>query len=350
MVIFSLKLLNNLRKAIAGRRFPHQLAGGVALGVLLGVIPHGNLLALVVLMAVLCFRINHALLAVVAIAVSFGATRLDPYSHSVGEYLLSHPTGSSLATQAWALPVLPWTDLNNTVVLGSFVIGLASVLPIFYITLPFFRLIAPAETEEDAVGEKDTSAPADRDADDTSAGVALAGHDRTDEAHGLPQPRRLPAGSPVASAEATNKACADDSNLSEGKIKGETAEAAASSTTKHSVSLLVDPQAQVPPPRFALTQHSSETVAPIAPATIPIDGALSADQASPSDAIPTNEQMVSVETRIDVIRMRDYRDDETSADASIDAASKNETAQPMDEALNYLLRQLRHSQERKAAG
>ena len=143
MVIFSLKLLNNLRKAIAGRRFPHQLAGGVALGVLLGVIPHGNLLALLVLLAVLSFRVNHAMMGLVAIAVSFGATRLDTYSHSVGEILLTHPAVNVFAQRAWTLPLMPWTDLNNTVVLGSFVIGVASVLPVFGLTLPIFRLIAP---------------------------------------------------------------------------------------------------------------------------------------------------------------------------------------------------------------
>lgn len=341
MVIFSFKLLNNLRKAIAGRRFPHQLAGGVALGALLGVIPHGNLLALFVLVTVLCFRVNHALLAVVAIAVSFGATSLDPYSNAVGEYLLTHPTGSSLATQAWALPLVPWTDLNNTVVLGSFVIGLASVLPIFFLTLPFFRLVAPAEADEDATSEPDNAMASTGDVAD----------DRSDHAHEMPKPGRFVA---AASAKTVQQGAGQPG------VPGSPLE------TKHSVSLLVDQQEEIPPPRFATPGGPSDLGAGAKPATIPIDSVLATDpefmsadsasdqhvaldQATNSDSIPTNEQMVSIETRIDVIRMRDYRDD-ASTKPSSESDAENETTQPMDEALNYLLRQLRHSQERKAAG
>lgn len=329
MVLFSLKLLNNLRKAIAGRRFPHQLAGGVALGVLLGIIPHGNLLALFVLVAVLCFRVNHALMATVAILVSFSATRLDSYSHSVGETLLTHPTGHRLATQAWELPVMPWTDLNNTVVLGSFVIGLAAVLPIYFATLPIFRLVAPAESDETLQGESDK-------ASDSSAGQADC---RSDDAHDLQSPQRL-----VAEAATQSRP---------------------SETDKHSVSLYVDQQEDVPPPRFSSATQPSASQASTNTSdatTIPIDRVLASqtefvradagaesNPAAANDALPSNEQMVSVDTRIDVIRIKDFRKDDPAA-ATTEGRAENETGQPMDEALNYLLRQLRHSQERKAAG
>ena len=60
----------------------------------------------------------------------------------------------------------------------------------------------------------------------------------------------------------------------------------------------------------------------------------------------TSGKRVAVETRIDVIRMKDHRSVGTP-----DATSTNDAndGQPMDEALNYLLRQLRDSQQRKAA-
>ncbi len=59
------------------------------------------------------------------------------------------------------------------------------------------------------------------------------------------------------------------------------------------------------------------------------------------------DNRIAVETRIDVIRMKDYRGS-TADDASENVDATNEQ-QPMDEALNYLLRQLRDSQQRKAA-
>ncbi len=345
MVIFSLKLFNNVRKAIAGRRFPHQLAGGVALGVLLGIIPHGNLMALIVLATLLCFKVNHALMGVVAIAVSFVATRLDPYSHQVGEYLLTHPSGSQWAAQAWSLPVVPWTDLNNTVVLGSFVIGSLSVLPIFAICLPLFRLAAPKTTGETA-DQPEAADTATQTATQTSpAADPLVGHDRHDSEHELRSPRRSAV------------------EVSEGD------------SSPDAVSVLIDQQDAVPPPRFAVRKRDLMEPSETDPATIPIDNVLTNEpifipidasednddntaaglatmraETDLSDELPTNEQMVSVETRIDVIRMKDFRDDEATPGASDRDVANRETEQPMDEALNYLLRQLRHSQERKAAG
>jgi hypothetical protein len=65
------------------------------------------------------------------------------------------------------------------------------------------------------------------------------------------------------------------------------------------------------------------------------------------EADEAEDDRVAVQTRIDVIRMKDYRGagDETASGHVDDSDSQ----QPMDEALNYLLRQLRDSQQRKAA-
>lgn len=305
MIIFSIKLLNNLRKAIAGRRFPHQLAGGVALGVLLGIIPHGNLLALVVLLAVLCFRINHAMMGLVAILVSFGATRLDAYSHTVGEFLLTHPSSGGIAQQAWSLPLVPWTDLNNTVVLGSFAIGITAVLPIFGITLPIFRLIAPAEPDESPVSEN-----GETEANETNQSQNDQRHDAE---HSLPERHVIPDSIKPPVDQAGND-------------------------SKHSVSLFADKQQGILPPRFTSPKDESLQDGP------------KANPVAPTAPLPTNDQMVSVETRIDVIRMKDFSENETSSNPTSGTDADNETEQPMDEALNYLLHQLRHSQQRKAAG
>jgi uncharacterized protein (TIGR03546 family) len=329
MVIFSLKLLNNLRKAIAGRRFPHQLAGGVALGALLGVIPLGNLLALFVLLAILCFRINHALMGVVAILVSFSATRLDPYSHLVGEYVLTHPSASQVAAQAWSLPLVPWTDLNNTVVMGSFLIGLVATLPIFALTLPLFRMIAPVVSEADGSGEDQKS----------EAGIPVESRrtNRVDDSLGatdvsaavgttdLPVPAGLPSDAPPG-----------------GSLVDEESQNSVSNR-KRSGSVLLDKQIPVASADFSSRTDPQRHRVEADTATIRIDGTPTAERSS-------IEQLVSVETRIDVIRMTDFQEDESSSLSTGPQHVGNEPEKPMDEALTYLLHQLRHSQQRKAAG
>ncbi|MCC9599982.1 TIGR03546 family protein [Stieleria sp. JC731] len=317
MVVFSLKLLNNLRKAIADRRFPKQLAAGCAFGVLLGIIPHGNLLAVLVLLTLLTFQINHALMAAVAIGVSFAAPGLDEYSHQLGEYLLNHPQGHQFAVQAWTFPLMPWTDLNNTVVLGSFLIGVVSVWPVYRITLPFFRYIAPVEEEEKATDEASAS----------------------DESAGIDNPADGPSAKELGTGENhDDKAVNDDS------------------AATHPVSVRIDDsQSASRPPRWAKKGDKSSTE--------PLDSVLTTEthfiteeaatgsaaqqrlvETATADQLPPNEQLVSVETKIDVIRMKDYRDQDDPKGHDSDKTPSN------DEALNYLLQQLRHSQQRKAAG
>ncbi|MEL6107723.1 MAG: TIGR03546 family protein [Planctomycetota bacterium] len=314
MVIFAFKLFNNVRKAIAGRRYPHQLAGGVALGVLMGIIPHGNLLAVFVLVGVLCFRVNHAMLALVAVGCSFAAKRLDPFSHVIGEYLLTHPVGHQFAVDAWKLPLVPWTDLNNTVVAGSFVIGLCSVLPVFYMTLPFFKWLAPAEDPEQETSADSEMTP------------------RVDEPHPVPAQHAAPAESPTVAPQQVPTG------------------------HRHSV-VLVEPAHQVvTPPRYST--EPTEPKVPNADADRRSEPTRPQQELDPPQSVEPAESVVGeavpseavveervVETRIDVIRMKDYRPD---GEKLTDDASSTNTEQPMDEALNYLLRQLRNSQQRKA--
>lgn len=143
MILWTIKQLNSVRLAIAGRQQPSHLAWGLAFGVLLGIVPHGNLLAILLLLVVLSMNLNHAMAALTAVGVTFLARRLDPYSDWVGNQLLTHPDGRRIATAAWQYPLVPWTDLNNTVVLGSLAIGLFALIPLFLISYPLFRRLGP---------------------------------------------------------------------------------------------------------------------------------------------------------------------------------------------------------------
>lgn len=276
MFIWTLKLFSTVRRAIAGRRYPAQLAWGVALGTLLGIVPHGNLTALLLLLLILSLRINHAMAGLTAVGVSFAATHLDPYSHQLGDRLLTDPDLAGLAAQAWSLPLAPWTHLNNTVVLGSLLIGIASVGPIFLAFYPLFRWLAPSQQPEP----------------DHAADAAI----RFEEID----------------------------------------------SPKHQI-VLVDRQH-----RTIAKPHPAGRPAIASPVIPNDDQAAAANLDGDSDQLdPVASPQVPIETRIDVIRMKDYRDSNPdNAQAEQDDA---DSQQPMDEALNYLLRQLRDSQQRKVA-
>jgi len=149
MLIFFVKQIMSVRKAIVGRNEPAQLAWGVAFGVLIGIVPHGNLLAVALLILLLSLRLNHAVATVAAVGATFIATRLDPYSHQVGRYVLTQEDLSRHVANVWQLPFVPWTDINNTIVTGSLVIGFAALVPIFLLTYPIFHWFAPQGTPID---------------------------------------------------------------------------------------------------------------------------------------------------------------------------------------------------------
>ena len=288
MIFWIVELVSSIRRAIAGRKYPHQLAWAVALGLLLGIVPHGNLLAFGLVVLVLSLKINHAMAGLTAVCVTFLAVKLDPYSHELGNFVLTHPQLEQTSQMAWNLPLIPWTDLNNTIVMGSFLIGLTAVVPVFLVTYPLFRLVAPPHDEAAESIAKPVAKPSPHHQNNPHQVVLI------DHGHTVPiRPKRTP-----------NEETETHSNESD---------CAASLQDSR------DASKEVP--------------------TDPVDF-------KEIESNRTSEPQVAVETRIDVIRMTDHYGTETEYVAN---EADQDDAEPMDEALNYLLRQLRDSQQRKAA-
>ena len=57
---------------------------------------------------------------------------LDPLFHSIGVSLLGSPSLRPLWTDLYNTPLFPYTNFNNSVVLGSVVGWLALTVPIFF--------------------------------------------------------------------------------------------------------------------------------------------------------------------------------------------------------------------------
>ncbi|WP_044300350.1 TIGR03546 family protein [Rhodopirellula sallentina] len=312
MILWTIKLINSLRKAIAGRKHPSQLAWGVAFGVLLGLIPHGNLLAVALVMLVLTLRVNHAMVALVGIAITMVAPRIDPTFDSVGRWLFEYPTIAENLAIAWQYPLMPWTDLNNTVVAGSFAIGLAALVPLFLITYPIFRAWAPLEDElEEGVSLQRIKPREDQSRiHDEEASVARldAAHVKTTRPHVKPS-RPVAPQSPQPSAPttvqphtATSGRVYDVRRIDEG-------------TPTDSVTKPAEP-----------ATPARETRVAIAASTTPAKKT-KGESGTDTSNTPSN----------------------TTSPAADPKGSDVDDQQKIDEALSYLLRQLRDSQDKDAA-
>jgi uncharacterized protein (TIGR03546 family) len=127
-----LKLIQSIIKTLHSDGTPGQVAAGMALGAVLGLTPLMNVLNLIVISLIVLLNVSFggAMLGW-ALFVPVGFL-LDPLFHSVGLQLLEAPSLRRLWTDWYNTPLIPYTNFNNTVVLGSVVGWLAMAVPIFF--------------------------------------------------------------------------------------------------------------------------------------------------------------------------------------------------------------------------
>jgi uncharacterized protein (TIGR03546 family) len=127
-----LKLIQSIIKTLHSAGTPGQVAAGVALGSVLGLTPLMNLHNLVIfsLLVLLNVSFGGGMLGWM-LFVPFGFL-LDPVFDRIGLSLLTAPSLRPLWTDLTNTPIVPYTNFNNTVVLGSFLGWLVLTVPIFF--------------------------------------------------------------------------------------------------------------------------------------------------------------------------------------------------------------------------
>jgi len=127
-----LKLIQSIIKTLHSAGTPGQVAAGMALGSALGLTPLMNVHNLVIfsLLVLLNVSFGGGMLGwMLFVPVGF---LLDPVFDRVGSSLLTSPSLTPLWTDLTNTPILPYTNFNNTIVLGSFVSWVVLAIPIFF--------------------------------------------------------------------------------------------------------------------------------------------------------------------------------------------------------------------------
>jgi uncharacterized protein (TIGR03546 family) len=127
-----LKLIQSIIKTLHSAGTPGQVAAGMALGSAMGLTPLMNLhnLAIFALLVLLNLSFGGGMLGwMLFVPIGF---LLDPVFDAIGLRLLDAPSLRALWTSWTNTPILPYTNFNNTVVLGSFVSWVVLAVPIFF--------------------------------------------------------------------------------------------------------------------------------------------------------------------------------------------------------------------------
>ena len=127
-----LKLIQSIIKTLHSDGTPGQVAAGIALGSALGLTPLVNVHNLVIFSVIVLLNVSFGggMLGW-ALFVPLGFI-LDPVFDRVGAALLTATSLRPLWTSLYNTPLIPYTNFNNTVVLGSLVSWLALAVPIFF--------------------------------------------------------------------------------------------------------------------------------------------------------------------------------------------------------------------------
>jgi uncharacterized protein (TIGR03546 family) len=128
-----LKLLQSLFKTLHSEGTPGQVAAGMMLGAGIGLTPLLSAHNLVLFAAIVLLNVSFGggMLGL-ALFTPLGFL-LDPVFDRIGLALLKAPALQQLWTDWYNIPLVPYTNFNNSVTLGSFVFWLLAAVPLYFL-------------------------------------------------------------------------------------------------------------------------------------------------------------------------------------------------------------------------
>lgn len=132
-----LKAIAKLLGAISSNTRPGAIAHAVSCGVLLGFMPKDNLLWYILFIFILFMNIQRGAYALSILLSAALTVFLDPLFDSVGYSILTVESVKPYYASLLDIPFVAFTKFNNTVVMGSFVCGVAAYIPLYVLARLF---------------------------------------------------------------------------------------------------------------------------------------------------------------------------------------------------------------------
>jgi len=128
-----LKQFFSFLKLLNSETGTNQIASGLALGVVLGFSPFLSLQTLILLLLCVLFRIQLGALLLGSFFFKLIAYMIDPVSDMLGRSVLESTALRPLFVELYNLPLVPLTRFNNSIIMGSGLIGFILAIPLFFV-------------------------------------------------------------------------------------------------------------------------------------------------------------------------------------------------------------------------
>ena len=127
-----LKIIGKIFRILNAEATPKQIAGGVALGMIIGLTPTFSLHNIGVVFLILVIKVNLTAAILSMFAFDLIGYGVDPLSDWVGHAILTSTALRPIWIEAYNAAIIPFTRFNNTIVMGSLVISLILLYPVFH--------------------------------------------------------------------------------------------------------------------------------------------------------------------------------------------------------------------------
>jgi len=137
-----LKPIVKLLKALNGNLRKEQIAAGFSWGLLLGLVPAGNIFWILFFVVSFFFKHHHWSKILVMAVVKIFLGLLNPVVDAAGWEILHIQALQPAFTLLYNMPFVPLTGFNNTLVAGGLCIGIILWLPVFFLIrffIPLYR-------------------------------------------------------------------------------------------------------------------------------------------------------------------------------------------------------------------
>jgi len=130
--MFIIQFISKFIKILRAGESPPLIAGGFAMGFIVGLSPFLTLQNVFILIIAILTKVNLASVFFAIFFFGFVAFIFDPVFHDLGYFLLTQIEAlHGLWTTIYNWPVAPLTRFNNTVVMGSLITALVLAFPVY---------------------------------------------------------------------------------------------------------------------------------------------------------------------------------------------------------------------------
>ncbi|MEF3279881.1 MAG: TIGR03546 family protein [Elusimicrobiota bacterium] len=132
-----ISIIRQFIKGLLKDNEPYQIGLAVAFGLIIGVIPKNNITAQLIFIIAVSTKANIPFLILSIFFFSSFSLITDILTDKIGYFILTREFLNAFFTKMYNTPFIPWTDFNNTVVMGGVIVGIVVFFPVYLLGKKF---------------------------------------------------------------------------------------------------------------------------------------------------------------------------------------------------------------------